>query len=145
MRQGYQLNWATNGSEELATANAYPTVRLFNVGEFNRSAIPFDDLQRVALPWSVASNKTASAFSAVCWFVGRRLSDALTKAAGHAVPIGLIESAWGATSIQEWMPMEALQACNHTVQTNGELFNAMIHPFAVGPLALASFQWYQGE
>ena len=83
---GYQLNWATNNSEELAAANAYPTIRLFDVGEYNRSAVPFDDLQRVKLPWAVTSSRSVSGFSAVCWFVGRRLSDALTKAAGHAVP-----------------------------------------------------------
>jgi hypothetical protein len=52
-------------------------------------------------------------FSAVCWYFGKSLSDGMTAAAAATddaadpVPIGLISSTIGGTSIQEWMPPSA--------------------------------------
>ena len=47
-------------------------------------------------------------FSAVCWYFGASLSDSRAQArgsiAGEPVPIGLIASTIGGTTIQEWLP-----------------------------------------
>ena len=45
-----------NATVERARANNYPNVRLFTVGQGNQSATPFQDLQTVLQPWTVASN-----------------------------------------------------------------------------------------
>ncbi len=37
-----------------------------------------------------------------------------------------------------------LAACNVTT-VDSTLYNAMIHPYVVGPMALTGFTWYQGE
>jgi len=49
------------------------------------------------------------------------------------VPIGLISSNWGGTPVQSWE------------RNTGILYNSMIAPFAVGPMALTGVTWYQGE
>ena len=48
-------------------------------------------------------------FSAVCWYFGKALSDKMAAASEGAdpVPIGLIASTVGGTSIQEWLPPSA--------------------------------------
>jgi hypothetical protein len=49
-------------------------------------------------------------FSAACWYFGMSLSDKMTKTAtegSEPVPIGLISSTIGGTTIQEWLPPSA--------------------------------------
>jgi len=48
-------------------------------------------------------------------------------------PLGLISSNWGGTQVQLWQP------------NTGSLYNSMIAPFTVGPMALTGATWYQGE
>ena len=56
------------------------------------------------------------------------------------VPVGLISSNWGGTYIQNWSPEEAVLPCNCSWGSGG-LFNSMVYPFTVGPLALSGFAW----
>jgi len=148
----------TNASEEIARANDYPMIRLFSVGQHTQSSTPLDDLQRIEETWSVASNTSVAHgdrfgyFSAVCWIYGRELFDALDG----KVPIGLISNNWGGTKLESWTTPEALEACNHSESLESSsvpvgippdfvLYNAMIHPYVVGPMSLTGFAWYQGE
>jgi sialate O-acetylesterase len=80
-----------NATAEIAAAAAYPRIRVFTVGQGTVSGTPLADLATVSQPWALASPASVgegdwSAFSAVCWFYGRTLYDAL----GGGVPIGLM-------------------------------------------------------
>ena len=133
--------------------------------------------QTVEQPWSVANGTSGPRdhsrtsvmanggfgyFSAICWVFGRQLSDALSPptpngTATGAIPIGLISSNWGGTTIERWAPDDAFRACgrvaNHTAPAKAKepagadstLYNSMIAPFAEGPMAITGFAWYQGE
>ena len=142
---------ATNSSAEALAANAYPHIRIFSVGHRTSSATPLLDLQTVWEPWQVASNTTIredfgpghtlfSTFSAVCWFFGRGVADALARRAGTPVPVGLISSNWGGTKLEVWTPPDAFGACGRAVEA-APMYNAMIVPYTVGPMALAGFTW----
>lgn len=50
-------------------------------------------------------------FSAVCWLYGRDLYDT------YKVPIGLISSDWGGTSIDKWSSPDALAKCKYVGNT----------------------------
>ena len=94
-------------------------------------------------------------FSAVCWFFGRRLHDAL------GVPIGLISASASGTDIEGWTSdaglrtipeMESRIEARNREQTGvtvaggwrpGLFFNAMIAPLA--PYTMRGVIWYQGE
>ena len=134
-----------NASAETALADNYPLIRLFTVGQKNSSLIPFADLQYVEQNWSVASHTSIAVggrfgiFSSVCWFFGRHLFEQL----GKTVPIGLISSNWGGTQIEEWAPSSAYESCGRS--GTPRLYQAMINPYTVGPMAVSGFTWYQGE
>eukprot|EP01116_Phalansterium_solitarium_P019525 TRINITY_DN5491_c0_g1_i1.p1 TRINITY_DN5491_c0_g1~~TRINITY_DN5491_c0_g1_i1.p1 ORF type:complete len:513 (-),score=201.49 TRINITY_DN5491_c0_g1_i1:164-1702(-) len=133
-----------NVSLELSAANKYPLIRLFTVGQGTSSPKPLTDLATVEQLWSVASNSSVgvggwTAFSAVCWFTYRDVFDAL----GGTVPFGLISNNWGGTPIQHWSSPDALKVCNGS--TDSTLWNAMVNPYTVGPMAVRTAIWYQGE
>jgi hypothetical protein len=147
---------AINATAEIAAAANYPHIRLFTTGQGTASLTPLQQLGSVEQTWSVASPSSVglgnwSAFSAVCWFYGRDLSDSL----GGSVPVGLVSASWGGTCISAWMSPTMLDECQPLAppptpnppiaNVNSTLFNAVIHPFTVGPMALKSAIFYQAE
>ena len=82
-----------NGDEELAAAE-YPRIRLMTV-PMRPAGSPMDD---VDASWSACTPETVKSFSAVGYFFGRQLHRQL------GVPVGLINSSWGGTRIEPWVP-----------------------------------------
>lgn len=110
-------------------------------------------------------------FSAVCWLTARDIYDGL----GGTVPLGLVSSNWGGTRIAAWSSPATNAACNSTVEegnsealpetgmavlqppvtvgggagpdpnTASVLYNAMVVPYLVGPMAVKAITWFQGE
>lgn len=76
-----------------------PAVRLFAVGQ-RPSREPADSCQGA---WRMADGSDTRSFSAVGFFFGRELHRRL------GVPVGLIQSSWGGTAIESWIP-DAAQA-----------------------------------
>lgn len=139
-----------NATEEAAEASHYPLIRLFSVGQGTSSNTPLDNLLTIQQDWSVANSTSVANgdpfgyFSAVCWIFGREVFDSL---GGH-VPIGLISNNWGGTPVEYWTTPDVIEKqCNLTTSGGGNyiLWNAMIRPYIVGPMALTGFTWYQGE
>lgn len=147
-----------NLTAELAAADVYSsTIKLFTVGMETACgrptdcSKPFTELahgpnirSNMSAPcrggsscrevWQSAGSATLGGaawdhFSAVCFLTARHIHDEL----GGTVPLGLISSNWGGTSVQLWEP------------NTGTLYNSMIAPFTVGPMALTGITWYQGE
>ena len=142
--QVFAVGGVVNASAEIQRANSYPLIRLFTVGQKNASGVPLLDLASIEQPWSTASNASISSggefgfFSATCWFFARDIFDALGDA---APPMGLISSNWGGTPIEDWMTQKSIAPCNG--KASAILYNAMIYPWTVGPMALTGFIWYQ--
>lgn len=135
-----------NGSlEEIMAANRLQDrLRMFKVG-WERS---FDkDLDDCQGEWLKANPTTVADLSAIAYFYGKSLTDALD------IPIGVITPYWGGTRIESWMPLETLRACvtpeqyEAKMQTDfikpSELYCAMIAPLR--DYAAKGFIWYQGE
>jgi sialate O-acetylesterase len=90
---------ANNHDEEIAHA-AYPLIHLFHV----KKIVSDQPAEDVTGAWEVCSPKSVPRFSAVEYFFGRHLHQAL-----H-VPMGLIESDWGGTPAEAWTSHPALEA-----------------------------------
>ena len=146
-----------NATAEIAAADAYSdAIRYFTVGMDGGSNEPRTQLsptyarrpcragRSCRSNWTAASSETLGGqkwdtFSAVCWLFGRDLFTRLDQ----QVPIGLISSNWGGTPIQSWQPLASALDCKG--KRDGSLYNAMIAPYTVGPMALRGVTWYQGE
>ncbi len=92
----WTLSNSNNAEEEILAAN-YPEIRLFDVPN-NIQLAPVEDLP--SGKWTACSGETARNFSAVGYFFGRGIHQALD------VPIGLISTNWGGTNVETWTSRE---------------------------------------
>ena len=160
------LSYAENGTVEILRGDSYPHVRLFTASPANCSTIPFEDLQPASVGmknistgipgWSYGTAALNQSFSGVCWLFGRDLFDML----GGEVPIGLIDDSCGGTPIEHWTTPNALSNCSdsrwgpsppppgisctpgQTRCPDSILYNALIHPYTIGPMSVSGFTWY---
>ncbi len=96
----FTVSQSRNFGDELSKAKN-PNIRLLNF-ERRSSAVPQESFASIT-NWKEADSKTVADFSAVCYFMGRDLNKK------YNVPIGLINSSWGGSIIQDWLPASALK------------------------------------
>ncbi len=88
-----------NSAQEIAAGN-FPMIRHFAV----KKAVAGQPQSDVQGQWLVASPQTVGEFTAVGYFFGRDLHQAL------GVPIGLIHTSWGGTPAEAWTRIATLAA-----------------------------------
>jgi oligogalacturonide lyase len=148
-----------NEQQEVAAAN-YPAIRVFDV-----PFAPSDTILRTAAcGWEVCSSATAGHFSAAAYFFARELYNR------YKVPVGLITTAYGASTVEAWTSRAALtanplfdgllgnyeakkavydtasRALKNPVRDQHSpcvLYNGMVAPLI--PYAVRGVLWYQGE
>ena len=144
------MEWSANmginsAQDEVKQAN-FPTIRFFSVIHRTATA-PQIDLEG---QWAECSPASMQNFSAVAYFFARKLQAELK------VPIGMINSSWGGTPAECWMPSEAFEG-NDLISTAAKklepvrwgptevarIYNAMIEP--ITKFKIAGALWYQGE
>lgn len=140
--KGYQGQPSFGYLEALVNANN-TDLRLFTVAKVG-SRTPFEDVEKYT-PWQSANAGNIADFSAVAYYFGEQLQQVLD------VPVGVIHTSWGGTSVRSWMSKEALATIEESrvqnakrIQDNySSLYNAMIHPLT--PYTIKGALWYQGE
>ena len=138
--------WGINNGEEEIKNASYPEIRLFTVST-STSLYPQEHL---AGKWAACTPEEMKPFSAIGYFFARKLYKEL------GVPVGILNSSWGGTPAESWMPEEATQkndflreaAAKQKVVPWGpvepaRIYNAMINPLI--PFHIAGVLWYQGE
>jgi len=146
----FHMGGIFNSTEEIEDAKRYLDIRYTTV--IRNGSLDQDDTMDIDLdiPWSSPQNNLYT-MSAVCFMYARYIYDQMK------IPLGLIGSYHGDTSIEAWSPQEALDACdidfenpyypchNDTkyVNCNRRLYNKMISPLK--RTTLKGFLWYQGE
>lgn len=134
------------GGQKAISEAKNPNIRFFTVA--NRVAdCPQQDLDG---QWTESTPETMKNFSAVAYFFGKKLQEELD------VPVGLINSTWGGTPAEVWMPYEAIENNEELAKAAkmlpdvewgprqpGLLYNAMIAP--ITQFDLKGILWYQGE
>jgi sialate O-acetylesterase len=154
----FELRNAANGTDAVRQADQ-PTMRLFTVDR----TYPNEPQSELTGEWKVCSPETAKDFSAVAYFFGRELQQNLNQ------PVGLIESDWGGTRAEAWMPRETFESLHlpyepawteqwlnpkprpgstqpvvkRPHEAPAVLYNGMIAP--VAGYAMRGVIWYQGE
>ena len=124
-----------------------PKVRLLNIPKASAGTLQ----EKGEGKWAVCNGESVGGFSAIAYFFGKKLSDQL------GVPVGLINSSWGGSPAEVWLPSnlvegnEKLRASAKKLNPTqpwspvepGVVFNAMINPLI--PFRIAGAIWYQGE
>jgi len=100
------MRWKVKDSNhrdvEIASANL-PEMRLITIPNVGTQ----EPQSNFNGEWKVCSPETVGDFSAVGYFFGRRLHHTLE------VPVGLINTAWGGSSIEAWLPRDAMESSGH--------------------------------
>lgn len=124
-----------NGKAETAAASKYPQIRLLHIPD-TYSPKPLDTFDA---KWEVCSPETIADFSAVGYFFGRELWNALK------VPVGLISADWGGTPAEAWTPLETLRsnpAYADSVKQYEEKTNFLAENPGLGEKLLAAYDDY---
>lgn len=140
-------NWGILNGDEEAKKATNSTIRFFAVAKASADS-PQNNLSG---NWVNCSPEIMRNNSAVAYFFANRITEELTN-----VPIGIIVSAWGATSAEVWMPETVFQNNQEILEASKKInpneycpvglaktFNTMIHPL-IG-YKIAGVLWYQGE
>jgi sialate O-acetylesterase len=136
----------TFGATQAILAAKNPNLRLFSVDRVG-SKTPLKDVEKFSA-WQQASAENIAEFSSVAYFFGQQLQEILD------VPVGMIHTSWGGSSVQAWISKEVISAYQEVnleeVDINERtnhiptaLYNAMIAPLI--PYTIQGALWYQGE
>lgn len=146
----WPLKDTEGGLSEMIGANASLPIRLLHVPQVQASA----PVATLPATWQPCTDGSLEWFSAVAYFFGKQLVEALQ------VPVGLINASWGDTTGEVWAERDAVLA-NDAIREQalkqdatpradaqapyriGSAFNAMIYPLRDIPVA--GVIWYQGE
>lgn len=134
------------GSNDALLKSRNKNIRIYTVP---RSS--FTEVQEDSKPssWKQAEPESVSNFSATAYYFARLLNEMLD------VPVGVINSSYGGSSVEAWMNPETLKpftdikvpAKNDPIvqksRTPTTLYNGMIHPI-IG-YGIKGCIWYQGE
>jgi len=131
--------------DEIPHANN-KNIRLLHVNRIG-AQVPQDNFIN---KWEMASSDRLKEFSAIGYFLAKKLNQELD------VPIGIISASIGGTNAEVWMPKEVVESdpvlladaktfSPHRSRPTaiGSSWNGMIHPLK--GFTLAGFCWYQGE
>lgn len=148
----FTLNATTGGVQEIARS-ANPLLRWF-AGEHKPGYL--ESQEEVAGRWVIAAPGISGDCSGVAYYFGKKIQ------ADLKVPVGLVLTAVGGTTIQSWMSKEVLEGdkeLNPALNSAGKgtkprknpppqqiasfFFNQLIHPLA--RMRLRGVIWYHGE
>lgn len=134
-----------NAESEIQKAN-FPEIRFFGV---NHATAPYPQ-QNLNGEWSVCTPQTMKHFSAIGYFFAKHIFENIQ------VPVGIINTSWGGTPAEAWMPEESIKSDAVLYKDalglkdvpwgpvkTAVIYNAMVAPL-VG-LKIKGFLWYQGE
>lgn len=148
--RGYESQPTGHATERIVNAKPSKPIRICTVPHVS-STVP---LETVELKWLEHTPEAVSAASATAYFFAETLQNALD------VPVGIIISCWGGSSIETWMTKEVIESVapgefdyghlgtlDKKYDWNNQLpqllFNGKIEP--ISPLTIKGFIWYQGE
>ena len=89
----WTVSASNNAKEEIAAAD-HPMIRHFGVNR-DQSIVPKQDFEGT---WKVCNPEQVGSFTAVGYYFARKLHKELN------VPVGLINSSWGGTRVEPWVP-----------------------------------------
>jgi len=152
--RGFEFEPIRGANDVIASANKNTPIRMYSSdfdekGWFRQySKIPTDDCKG---KWLTNTSENVARTSATAYYFARYLQQAL------GVPVGLVVSSWGGSTVEAWMSEETIKPfgvnLSHlydekdvpkpTQQQPCVLYNAKVAPLT--NFTIKGFLWYQGE
>lgn len=95
-----------NGPQDIANSNN-PKIRIFMV-QRGVSFVPKDDLEG---QWKQANPENTPKFGATCYYFAKKLNSEL------GIPVGIINTSWGGTPDESWIPEDFIKNVPEYTQT----------------------------
>jgi len=109
-------------------------LRLFRIPKHIKSPAPAEDTEGT---WATTENpEDCLVFSGCGFLFGSKLEQELD------IPIGLIDTSWGGTSVDQWISNKAYKELVGKERSDS-IYNGMVAPLV--PFAIKGAIWYQGE
>ena len=106
----WPLEGIFNGTQEIVDLAEYKNFRLFHLPEM-ASNEKQNDLLIKDVKWTSTSDvESMKKFSAVCSLTAKFMANVL----GKDKVFGLIDTNWGGTRIEAWMPPQAFETCGNS-------------------------------
>eukprot|EP01060_Flectonema_neradi_P011037 TRINITY_DN180_c0_g1_i1.p1 TRINITY_DN180_c0_g1~~TRINITY_DN180_c0_g1_i1.p1 ORF type:complete len:608 (+),score=158.57 TRINITY_DN180_c0_g1_i1:43-1866(+) len=149
--------WYCAGQSNMAlpllhTISRNDSVKALQQGQFNNIRLhQLSGNMNPTMLWTTALNTTKNVnkgvpelfgFSATCYYFGQELS---RQMGANAPPIGLIHTAWGGSTAEQWTSNQTSSLCKNVTLNAGsqEWFDTRLMPFS--QMTVKGFTWYQGE
>jgi len=133
-----------NVSRDAILAGKYSNIRLYGISGNMNPNMPWTT-PKAAVTTDPESDKSLfMQFSATCYYFGESLSDELAKVnGGIPPPIGLIHTAWGGSTIEQWLDNGTLATCANTSisAANAEWHDSRVMPYV--DMTIKGWVWYQ--
>ena len=121
--------------DDAAAQKDNKNLRLFRIPKHIKSTKPEKD---TIGKWSTTENSAdCLSFSGCGFFFGVKLQKELD------IPIGLIDTSWGGTPVDQWISNEAYESVLKQKRKGASIYNAMVAPLR--PYGIKGAIWYQGE
>ena len=138
------VNQPIIGSNETILNSLNDKIRFLNTPR----SVSLTPLYDVKGEWKASSPSTTGNFSAAAYYFAKKLQAVL------GVPVGIIQTAWGASTIESWMDKQTLSAFMNKImpeklpdslpnRTPTIMYNSILHPY-IG-YSIKGVLWYQGE
>jgi sialate O-acetylesterase len=142
--KGYSAQPVNDAQNTISLADASVPIRIINV-EKNNSLVPLSDFNG---KWQENKPENVRNISAAAYFYAKYLQSVLK------VPVGIITSSWGGSSIEAWMDSVELSKTvkvnlsnekntSPVFQRHCQLYNAMLYP--LHNYTIKGVLWYQAE
>ena len=150
-------SYSRNETRDAVLAGKYANIRIQGLAGNMNSDQPWATLKQALAQRSCGGHggcKTGTdsdssslmMFSASCFYFGQELSDTIGAANGDkAPPIGLVHTAWGGSTIEQWLTNKTIATCEYASPSpsNQEYHDTRVVPYL--GMTLKGFVWYQGE
>ena len=123
-----------NTSMNAALAGHYTNIRIHGMHSNMNPAQPWSTVK------AAIAAKSFFSFSSTCYYFGESLTDALGS---EAPPLGLIHTAQGGTTIEQWLRNSTTMQCRDTYTPSGVLHYERVVPYL--GMAIKGWVWFQGE
>lgn len=140
-----QHTFSRNISRDNILAGQLSNIRIHGISGNMNPNLAWTTLKDAIMSKNDSDLSLFGSFSSTCYYFGESLTEAMINATGKAPPIGLIHTAFGGSTIEQWLDNKTIATCGNASigPSNQEWHDTRVLPYI--QTTVKGFLWYQGE